>query len=90
MICHRRASYQWGIDLDKGNIQDGMPTARRPVLQVIDDHQNILPISIDIEAIVVERYRRIDDIAMQIHNRWLQVVTDAVTGVQERFWLDKL
>lgn len=88
IIIHRHPSYHWAVDLDLVNIKDSMPTVKRPVLQLIVNDK-VPPILIDVEAIVAERYRRIDCITMQIENRWMRIVTDTVDGAYEQVWLDQ-
>jgi hypothetical protein len=87
LIRRRRPSYQWAIDLDEANGRDGMPSYRRPVLQVPQGGAMPAPVVLDLEDIVVGRYLQPDDPTQRLLNGWARLVEQAVSGAHEAPWL---
>ncbi|WP_271007462.1 hypothetical protein [Paucibacter sp. B51] len=89
LILIRRPAFQWALDLDEGNLLDGMDSVRRPVLQFLPTSTaagdaSMPPVQLDVEALVVHRYREPDSPSLQWMNGWAQLVQDARSGAYER------
>lgn len=91
LILIRRPAFQWALDLDEGNLLDGMDSVRRPVLQFLPTptstaagDASMPPVQLDVEALVVHRYREPDSPSLQWMNGWAQLVQDARSGAYER------
>jgi hypothetical protein len=84
LIVRRRASIQWGLDLDESSRRDDMQTYRRPMLLVDRQAAGREPFALDIEDIAVSRYRYIDSPTQGLVDEWARVVNDAVSGAYER------
>lgn len=95
LILIRRPAFQWALDLDEDSLREGMDSARRPVLQYLPapipaptpamaGDAAMPPIQLDVEAIVVHRYREPDSPSLQWMNGWARLVNDARRGAYER------
>jgi len=89
LILIRRPAFQWALDLDEGNLLDGMDSVRRPVLQFLPapaaaGEVPMPPVQLDVEALVVHRYREPDSPSLQWMNGWAQLVHEARSGAYER------
>jgi len=86
IVVNRRPSYHWTIDVDPDNVNDEMPTVKRPVLQVARNDVIPSPITLDVEALVVDRYLKPDSTILRLRNIWLESINDAIKGLHEEFW----
>ncbi len=89
LILISRPAFQWALDLDEGNLLDGMDSVRRPVLRFLPTpgaagDASMPPVQLDVEALVVHRYREPDSPSLQWMNGWAQLVQDARSGAYER------
>jgi hypothetical protein len=76
LVRRRDPRWQWALDLDPANLRDGMDSAMRPVLLRHDaDYDKLL----DLEAMVIHRWRHPDDVANQL-NAWRRIVRESTAG----------
>jgi len=98
LILVQRPAFRWALDLDEESLREGMDSARRPVLQylpaltapvpaptlAIGGDAAMPPVQLDVEAIVVHRYREPESPSLQWMNGWALLVNDACRGAYER------
>lgn len=97
LIQIQRPAFRWALDLDEESLREGMDSARRPVLQylpvpaltsaltsAIAGDLALPPVQLDVEAIVVHRYREPDSPSLQWMNGWALLVKEAGSGACER------
>lgn len=89
LIC--RPAFQWALDLDEGNLLDGMDSPRRPLLQWAPAPGDTgcasaapPPVQIDIERVVVGRFFHPDAAEYTVMDGWAVLVMEARSGAYER------
>jgi hypothetical protein len=82
LIVRNRPTFEWGLDLDPDNVE--MMTYQRPVVQIPKSHGAIAPVIMDVEAIVVEQYRKVPQRIFGTVNELLSPVMLAISGAYER------
>ena len=85
IIINRKPSYSWGLDLDRQNIDDQMPTARRIVLLAASQIHSDKTVLIDCEVVSASIIFNTSP-TYSVMNVWLNVVNDAVSGLTEGAW----
>jgi len=97
LILLSRPAFQWALDLDEGNLLDGMDSPRRPLLQWApmlgatgatgatgSATAAAPPVQIDIESIVVGRFFHPETAEYTVMDGWAVLVKDASSGAYER------
>ena len=79
LIRRRDPRWIWALDEDPVNRRDDMVSAMRPVLLLPSTAPGLPDTELDLEDIVVGRYRKPGDVEYQL-NPWRRIVTDATTG----------
>lgn len=82
LIRRRDPRWIWALDEKAANRRDGMVSAMRPVLLLPAAGPAVPDIELDLEDIVVARYRHPDDSGIVL-NPWRRIVTDATTGAYD-------
>lgn len=86
-LVHRaNPDWQWGLDLDAGNLRDDMVSARRVVLQAAPIGEMKSPFVIDVEDVVVHRFLNPSDPAQQRLNPWRRLVDEGIRGDAFAHW----
>jgi hypothetical protein len=83
LIIVHRPSYVWAVDLNEENINFGRVSGKRCVVQAKNLAEPDIPIIVDVEAIVVDRFLYPNDFSQRHENLWWQAVKDAISGTYE-------
>jgi hypothetical protein len=83
LIIVHRPSYVWAVDLNEENLNLGMVSGKRCVVQANNPSEPAIPIIVDVEAIVVDRFLYPNDFSQRHENLWWQVVENAISGTYE-------
>jgi hypothetical protein len=88
IIVRNRPVFQWSLDLDPDNAHDQMDTYKRPVVQIPKGGPFPAPMIIDVEALVVDQFRRVPLPIFGTANELAVPITDAISGAYERHWIE--
>jgi hypothetical protein len=86
LIRRGNPDWHWGLDLDPGNLADGMPSARRIVLLAAPVGTHTTPFVLDVEDIVVHRFLHGDDPAQRLLNPLRRLVEEGLRGDAMAYW----
>jgi hypothetical protein len=88
LIRRANADWRWDIDLDQSNLEDPMISARRVVLLADPVGGMPDPFMIDVEFIVMSRYRNPQDTSYQLPgmNPWRRLVDEGQRGAAMSYW----
>ena len=83
IVKHHRPAFAWAIDLDPDNINDGMSSARRVVLQAPSLLHTGQSVSVDWEELVIAILIKPQSAANRAINLWGRVCDEAISGATQ-------
>lgn len=83
-IVKNNPTFQWGVDLELENAE--MMSYKRPTVLIRKGRGIPAPIIVDVEALVVEQYRKVPQRVFGTANELLAPISQAISGAYERHW----